>query len=71
MGLRNLKELFDEQFYTDLPGGILQALGQLFQGDLKLYVCPALDPTGQIVNPVDHQVARISGISTRTCSTTT
>jgi hypothetical protein len=57
MGLRSLKELFDEQFYTDMPGGIMQALGQLFQGDLKLYVCPALDATGTLVNPADHQVS--------------
>lgn len=52
MGLRNLKELFDERFYTDTPGGILQALGQLFQGDVKLYVTPAIDPEqGLVVNP--------------------
>jgi hypothetical protein len=51
MGLRNLRELFDEQFYTDVPGGILQALGQLFQGDLKLYVGPEL--AGKIVGPAD------------------
>jgi len=57
MGLRNFKELFDEQFYTDMPGGILQALGQLFQGDLKLYVCPALDAaSGKLTNPTDYQV---------------
>jgi hypothetical protein len=57
MGLRNLKELFDEQFYTDMPGGILQALGQLFQGDLKLYVCPAIDiKTDLTISPEDYQV---------------
>lgn len=56
MGLRNLRDLFNEQYYTDLPGGILQALGELFQGETKLYVCPALDPaTGQIVNPQEFQ----------------
>ncbi len=58
MGLRNLKELLDEQFYTDVPGGIFQALGQLFQGDLKLYVCPALDTTtGNVINPETLAVA--------------
>ncbi len=52
MGLRNIRELFDEQFYTDTPGGILQALGQLFQGDVRLYVCPAIDQTrGLVLNP--------------------
>jgi hypothetical protein len=56
MGLRNLRELFDEEFYTDLPGGILQALGELFQGDLELLVCPAIDPqTGKPERPEDFQ----------------
>jgi hypothetical protein len=56
MGLRNIRELFDEQFYTDVPGGILQALGQLFQGDVKLYVCPALDG-GKLIRPEAFQPA--------------
>jgi hypothetical protein len=56
MGLRNLRELFDEKFYDGVPGGILHAFGQLFQGDIKLYVCPALD-AGQPVRPVDYQPA--------------
>ncbi|MCS7049097.1 MAG: TonB-dependent receptor, partial [Verrucomicrobiae bacterium] len=59
MGLRNLKELFDERFYTDVPGGILQALGQLFQGDVKLYVTPAIDPESKlIVNPESYEPPR-------------
>jgi hypothetical protein len=56
MGLRNIRELNDEQYYTDLPGGILQAMGELFQGDVRLYVCPATDnATGKIVSPADFQ----------------
>ena len=55
MGLRNVRDLNDEQFYTDVPGGILQAMGELFQGDVKLYVCPALE-AGQPVRPEDYQV---------------
>ena len=55
MGLRNIRDLNDEQFYTDVPGGILQAMGELFQGDVKLYVCPALE-AGQPVRPEDYQV---------------
>jgi len=57
MGLRNIRDLFDDRYYTDTPGGILQALGQLFQGDVKLYVCPAIDPAqGLIINPESHTV---------------
>jgi len=57
MGLRNVRDLNDEKFYTDLPGGILQAMGELFQGDIKLYVCPAIDTTtGKIITPADFKV---------------
>ena len=57
MGLRNVRELFEEKFYNDIPGGILQAIGELFQGDIKLYVCPAMDAaTGRIVSPENFQV---------------
>ena len=56
MGLRNARQLYDEHFYSDMPGGILQALGELFQGDIKLYVCPAIDTaTGKIVAPPDFK----------------
>jgi hypothetical protein len=56
MGLRNGRQLYDEHYYDDMPGGILQALGELFQGDIKLYVCPAIDTTtGKIVAPVDFK----------------
>ncbi len=58
MGLRNLRELFDEAFYTDSPGGLFQALGELFHGDIKLYICPAraLD-SGRIETPETFAVA--------------
>ena len=57
MGLRNIRELFDEKFYADTPGGILGALGQLFQGDTILYICPAIDnETGKVVSPESFQV---------------
>lgn len=49
MGIRNLQALFDEQYYTHLEGGILEALGRLFKKELKLYVYPSRDPlTGAI-----------------------
>jgi hypothetical protein len=58
MGLRNLKQLLDESFYTDIPGGLFSALGQLFQGDIRLYVCPAIDPaSGAIVDAGSYGVA--------------
>ena len=40
MGVPSLVELFDEKYYTKLPGGILESFGRLFKNDLKLYVYP-------------------------------
>jgi hypothetical protein len=40
MGIPSLVELFDEKYYTDLPGGILESFGRLFKNELKLYIYP-------------------------------
>jgi hypothetical protein len=40
MGVPSLIELFDEKYYTQLPGGILESFGRLFKNELKLYVYP-------------------------------
>jgi hypothetical protein len=40
MGVPSVYELFDEKYYADLPGGILEAFGRLFKNDLKIYVYP-------------------------------
>jgi hypothetical protein len=43
MGLGTLRSIFQEEYYEDLPGGILEALGTLLQGDTALYVYPMWD----------------------------
>lgn len=40
MGVPSLIDLFDEKYYTQLPGGVLESFGRLFKNDLKLYVYP-------------------------------
>ena len=40
MGVPSLLELFDERYYTQLPGGILESFGRLFKNDLRIYVYP-------------------------------
>ena len=40
MGVPSLFELFDEKYYTQLPGGILESFGRLFKNDFKVYVYP-------------------------------
>lgn len=44
MGIPTLREVFEEKYYADLEGGILESFGRLFKNDLKLYVYPLLDP---------------------------
>ena len=48
MGVPTLRELFEEKYYTNLAGGILESFGRMFKNDLKLYVHPLLDPVAGI-----------------------
>lgn len=43
MGVYNLIEIFDEKYYRDVSGGILEAFGKLFYRDLKVYMYPYHD----------------------------
>jgi hypothetical protein len=43
MGIPSLKELFDDAFYEDLEGGILESFGRLFKNDTRLYIYPLQD----------------------------
>ncbi len=50
MGTNMLMELFNEKYYRDLNGGILEAFGILFSRDLKVYVYPFKDlKTGKLL----------------------
>ena len=40
MGVNNLHELFKEEYYENLDGGILEAFGRLFRNSVKLFVYP-------------------------------
>lgn len=40
MGVDNLVYIFDEDYYQELPGGILEAFGNLFVDELKVYLYP-------------------------------
>jgi hypothetical protein len=42
MGVPSLLDLFDEEHYAELPGGILEGFGRLFKNDLRLFVYPML-----------------------------
>ena len=58
IGLVRLRDIFDEKFYTDLPGGLMESLGQLFKNGAKLYVYPSLDKkTGQLTTVENLEIA--------------
>jgi hypothetical protein len=58
MGLPSLREIFDEKYYTDLEGGILESFGRLFKNELQLYVYPFQDPaTGSLITAGNLVVA--------------
>ena len=58
MGAGSLCDLFDEQYYTQLDGGILESFGRLFKNDLKLYIYPLLDrKTGELTTVENLRVA--------------
>jgi hypothetical protein len=40
MGVNNLVEIFNEKYYDNLPGGILESFGRLFRNSVRLYVYP-------------------------------
>jgi len=44
MGAANLKDIFDESYYANLEGGILESFGRLFKNELKLFIYPWLQP---------------------------
>jgi len=46
LGVPSIYELFDEKYYADLPGGILENFGRLLKNDLKIYVYPLQRSTG-------------------------
>jgi len=57
MGVASLQDLFKEEYYAELEGGILEAFGKLFTKDLRIYVYPLRDPvTGQLTTVQNLQM---------------
>lgn len=66
LGAPSLIELFDEKYYSSLPGGILESFGRLFKNNLKLYVYPLLNgETDEIITvenlPVAPELRKLYG----------
>ena len=56
VGLPTFDKILDSSQYTDLRGGLLEAMGTLFQNNVKMYLYPYTDMnTGEVIYPeVDH-----------------
>jgi len=57
MGVPSFIQIFDEKYYRNISGGILEAFGKLFFKDLKVYLYPLKNSkTGEIVNSENLRV---------------
>ena len=55
VGLPTFEKIFDSTYYTDLRGGLLEALGAMFQDNVKVYLYPGIDAiTGEVIHPKDN-----------------
>ncbi len=48
LGMRNMREIFDEDSYVGVEGGILEGFGKLFPDNTRLFVYPELDEAGEL-----------------------
>ena len=57
MGVNNLLDVFDEEYYEDLPGGILEAFGKFFKKGMRVYLYPYKDTvTGELLSSENLKV---------------
>jgi hypothetical protein len=48
VGMVNIGQIFDEDFYRGVEGGILEGFGKLFPDKTRLYIYPELDSDGEL-----------------------
>ena len=59
IGVNNLLEIFDDKYYRNLNGGILEAFGILFTRDLKIYLYPyQADSNDEMLNSKNIPIHR-------------
>ena len=64
LGIYNLHTVFDEKYYQNLNGGLLEAFGRGFGHNVKLYVYPATNvETGDLYQLEDIRIEeRLKGL---------
>jgi len=58
IGMNNLAQIFEEKYYNNLDGGILESFARLFGSNVKLLVYPIKDENGEIKKGNDFMPAR-------------
>lgn len=48
VGMINIKQIFDEETYRGVEGGILEGFGKLFPDNTRLFIYPELDDDGNL-----------------------
>ncbi|MBE4949718.1 nicotinate-nucleotide adenylyltransferase [Chryseobacterium culicis] len=57
MGVNNMLMVFDEKYYKNLSGGILEAFGKFFRNGMRVYLYPYKDPeTHQLLDSSNLKV---------------
>jgi len=56
LGIENIFEIFAEDEYSDLEGGMMEAFGRLFTERARLYVYPKLSEEGALISADELQM---------------
>src|SRR3954469_12878733 len=54
VGLPAVRQVADEKYYTDLPGGVLESVGRLFKRFVKMYIYPTRDAESGEVRTLEN-----------------
>ena len=56
VGMANLKQIFDEDSYRGVEGGILEGFGKLFPDNTRMFIYPELDGENELREYKNHKV---------------
>ena len=56
LGFNNLVRIFDESYYENLNGGILESFSRLFGSNVKLFIYPMLNPESNELQTAENFV---------------
>jgi len=58
IGMNNLAQIFNEKYYKNLEGGILESFARLFGSHVKLFIYPTVDESGEVKHGNDFMPER-------------